>query len=212
MIAISSHRDMDDNPEVAANQERAIRSWCEVFEEIYLIGKPDPRLDHPEVTYIEGLDFPAMSLLFLIASKTDQISAILNADIVVSPHLKGVITSAFGKGAFALTSRRYEFDPAKPNYEMAKVVDLGADFFCAWPWVWHRAWKAVPTAYRMGNPTWDNWLLGFLGLNFKRTFADIGPARAIFHPRHTERKRIPLEEAPRDKYITSGLGFPRALT
>ncbi len=203
---------MDDNPEVASNQERAIRSWHEVFEEIYLVGKPDPRLTYPEVTFICDIDFPPLSLLFLLASMSEQPAAILNADIVVSTHLQGIVTSTLAKGAFAMTSRRYEFDSTNPNYAMAKVVDLGADFFCAWPWVWHRAWKAVPPAYRMGNPTWDNWLLGFLGINFKRTFADIGPARAIFHPRHTERKRIPLEEAPRDKYITSGLGFPRTLT
>ncbi len=202
---------MDDNPEVAANQKRAIRSWAGVFDEVYLFGKPDYQLEHPDITFIDGVDFPPMSLLYLFGRQSGQISAILNADIVVSPNLRGVITSTFAKGAHALTSRRYEFDPANPNYDKAQIVDLGADFFCAWPWVWHRAWKEVPTCYRIGNSMWDNWLLAFLGTNFKHNFFDIGPTKCIFHPRHNERKRIQIEEPPRDKYICSGLGFPRPL-
>jgi len=212
MIAVSSFRALDDSKEVAANQCRAIDSWRAVFQNIFLFGAFDWRLACPRTHFVEGPDFPPLSLLYLVASQADEPAAILNADIVVAGNLGQIVDKAFSRGADALTSRRYEFDPDKPDLDRAKVVDLGADFFCAHPWIWARAWKAVPPCYRVGNGGWDNWLLGFLGTTFKRTFADITPARGIFHPRHTERKRIPLEAPPLDRYNTSNLGFPRVLT
>jgi len=212
MIAVSSFRALDDNKEVAANQCRAIDSWRAVFQNIFLFGAFDWRLACPRTHFVEGPDFPPMSLLYLVASQADEPAAILNADIVVAGNLGQIVDKAFSRGADALTSRRYEFDPNKPDLDRAKVVDLGADFFCAHPWIWARAWKAVPPCYRVGNGGWDNWLLGFLGTTLRRTFADITPARGIFHPRHVERKRIPLEPPPLDRYNTSNLGFPRVLT
>jgi hypothetical protein len=212
VIAVSSFRAMGDSQEVANNQIRAIESWRPVFNTIFLFGAFDKSIAHPRIHFVEGPDFPPLSLLFLLASTSVEPAAILNADIVVSNSLSQTVDKAFSRGADALTSRRYEFDPQKPDFERAKVVDLGADFFCAPASVWARAWRAVPTCYRIGNGGWDNWLLGFLGTTFKRTFADITPARAIFHPRHSERKRIPLEPPPLDRYNTSSLGFPRVLT
>lgn len=211
MIAVSSFRALDDNKEVAANQIRAIDSWREVFQNIFLFGPFEWRLACPKTHFVEGPDFPPMSLLYLLASQGDEPSAILNADIVVSQGLLDAADKAFKRGAYALTSRRYEFDPAKPDYKQAKVVDLGADFFCAHPWVWAKAWRAVPTQYRVGNGGWDNWLLGYLGTTFRRTFGDITAARCIFHPKHTERKRIQMEAPTLDLYNTSSLGFPRPL-
>lgn len=211
MIAVSSFRALDDNKEVAANQIRAIDSWRAVFHNIFLFGAFDWRLACPRTHFVEGPDFPPMSLLYMVASMADEPVAILNADIVVSNDLAASVDHALSRGAYALTSRRYEFDPDKPDFDRAKVVDLGADFFCAQPWVWAKAWRAVPPCYRVGNGGWDNWLLGYLGVTFKRTFADITSARGIFHPRHNERKRIPLEPPPLDRYNTSSLGFPRAL-
>lgn len=212
MIGISSFRPLNDSKEVADNQIRAINSWRAVFSSIYLFGSPDRRLLHPHIHFVEGPDFPPMSLLFMLASQAEETAAILNADIVVSPALDESCQKAFIRGAYAITSRRYEFDPEKPDYDKSKVVDLGADFFCAHPWIWERTWKAIPTQYRVGNGGWDNWLLGYLGLTLKASFADITPSKCIFHPKHTERKRIPMEAAPQDRYISSGLGFPRALT
>lgn len=211
MIAVASFRPLDDNSEVARNQLRAIESWWSVFSDVFLFGKFESRWACPRMHFVEGPDFPPISLLYLLASQADEPAAILNADIVVSEGLAEVVDKAFGLGANALTSRRYEFDPAKPDYERAKVVDLGADFFCAHPWVWAKAWRAVPTQYRVGNGGWDNWLLGYLGTTFRRTFGDITAARCVFHPKHTERKRIPMEAPLLDRYNTSSLGFPRAL-
>lgn len=211
MIAISSFRPLDDSKEVSANQVRAIQSWQTVFSNIFLFGAFDKRLSSTKTQFVEGPDFPPMTLLFLLASQADEPAAILNADIVVSPHLPTAVKHAFDRGAYALTSRRFEFDPEKPDYERAKVVDLGADFFCAHPWIWARAWREVPPQYRIGNNGWDNWLLGHLGVTLKRSFVDITPAACIFHPRHKERKRIPLEPPLADRYNGSGLGFPRVL-
>ncbi len=211
MIAVSSFRSLDDNKEVAQNQILAIDSWRAVFQSIFLIGPFEWRLACPRTTFVDGQDFPPLSLMYLLASQSDEPACIINADIVVGPHLCQAADKAFRAGAYALTSRRYEYDPERLDFGSAKVVDLGADFFCAQPWIWAKAWRAVPEQYRFGNGGWDNWLLGYLGTTLKRAFSDITAARAIFHPRHQERKRIPLEPAASDRYITSGLGFPRAL-
>ncbi len=211
MIVVSSFRALDENKEVAANQMLAIDSWRAVFRNIFLFGAFDWRLACPSTTFIEGPDFPPLSLLYLLASQAEEPACIINADIVVGHHLVEAADKAFRMGAYALTSRRYEYDPASQNFNAAKVVDLGADFFCAHPWIWAKAWRAVPDQYRFGNGGWDNWLLGYFGTTLRRAFADITPARAIFHPRHQERKRIPLEAPTLDRYNTSSLGFPRAL-
>lgn len=211
MIAISSFRALDDNAEVAANQVRAIDSWRSVFSSIFLFGQVEWRIYCKRTHFVEGPDFPPLSLLYLLASQANEPAAILNADIVVSRGLLDAADKAFKRGVYAITSRRYEFDPNNPDYEKAKVVDLGADFFCAHPWIWAKAWRAVPSQYRIGNGGWDNWLLGYLGVTLKRSFVDITPSKCIFHPRHAERKRIPLEPATLDRYNSSSLGFPMVL-
>jgi hypothetical protein len=211
VIAVSSFRALDDNKEVAANQILAIDSWRAVFHNIFLFGPFEWRLACPRTTFIEGPDFPPLSLLYLIASQSEEPAVILNADIVVGRHLVEAADKAFRMGAYALTSRSYEYDPANPDFAAAKVVDLGADFFCAHPWIWAKAWRAVPEQYRFGNGGWDNWLLGYFGTTLRRAFVNITDSRCIFHPRHHERKRIALEEPTLDRYNTSSLGFPRAL-
>lgn len=211
MIAISSFRPLADNDEVAFNQVRALRSWDVAFDEVYLCGPYEPRLDSPKTTFIDGEDFPRISLLMMLAAECNGPAAILNADIAVAPHLKRLADMVWLTGAVAFTSRRYEFDPAKPDYDEANVVDLGCDFFCAQPHIWWQAWRNIPSAYRIGNGGWDNWLLGYLGVTLRRKFVDVTQFRLIFHPKHIERKRIAMEEAPRDEYINSGKGFPAAL-
>lgn len=211
MIAISSFRSLETSDEVALNQIRALRSWDTVFSSIVLFGTRDPRLETGKTTFVECEDFPRLSALMSVAALSEEPSAILNADIVVSPYLGKFSQEILQKGFDAFTSRRYEFDPGKLNYESANVKDLGADFFCAKPSVWYWAWKAIPDAYRIGCPTWDNWLLGYWGLTLKKRFCDATQMRLIFHPKHTERKRIALGEIPRDRYIDSGCGFPRTL-
>jgi len=211
MIAVSGFWAMEGFPRVSDYQYRAIKSWVPVFDRIYLFGKANDQVAFHNVEFIESVDYPFMSLLYLVASQSIGPATIINADIVTASHLRGVLFKAFDSGATAVTSQRYEFDPDVPHYNDAKVVDLGADFFCALPEIWFKAWKEVPPWLRLGNCLWDNWLIGFLSLTCRRGFVNITGARAIFHPRHTERKRIPMDETEHDKYLKSGFGFPRAM-
>jgi hypothetical protein len=211
LVAVSSFRALDDSREVAANQLRAKASWDLVFDRIILFGSPDERLAGPTTEFIPSEDFPRIALMSLVASWQDAPVAILNADIVVASDLKAMVNRGWAKQGMALTSQRLEFDPAKEDYFRARVVDYGADFFCALPAVWRQVYKSIPPAYRVGNGGWDNWLLGFLTLSLPRRFFDITSLGPIFHPRHGDRKRTPMEAAPPDRFITSGLGFPPQL-
>src|SRR6185436_19961331 len=115
---------------------------------------------------------------------------------------------AWDKKAVAWTAQRQEYDPITFNLDEAKVVDMGADIFCAQPWVWHEAYRNISTQYRIGHSMWDNWLLGFLTLTFKRRFVDLTKLNPIFHPRHSSRIQPFLVNPPRDRFIESGVGFP----
>ena len=209
LVAVSSFRPLAENVEVAFNQRRAIRSWETAFDAIYLFGEPDPDLVSPKTHFISTEPYTPISALALLAARTLAPTCLLNADIVVPPHLKQIAQTAWNKGVVAWTSKRAEFDPLTNDLDNAKVKDMGADIFCCMPPVWERVWKTIPAGYRIGTPTWDSWMLGFLGLTYKRRFIDITPLRPIFHPKHSERRRgVPTQDLPRDKYITSGLGFP----
>lgn len=213
LVAVSSFRPLDENPEVAANQIRALRSWDAAFDDIYLFGDPDKRLFTAKTHFIESDPYPPISALALVCMRSMQPACIINADIVVAPYLRAIAGQAWKKGARAWTSRRAEFDPATGDIDNAKVKDLGADIFCAMTGGWDKVWNAIPPGYRIGCPTWDSWLLGFFGLTYKRNFIDLTPLRPIFHPKHEERRRGTItSDLPRDRYITSGLGFPLVYT
>lgn len=212
LVAVSSFRALNDSAEVAANQLRAKRSWDLVFDRILLFGDYDERLASPITHFRPCVDFPHISEMVLEASKQTVPVCILNADIVVDPHLKAMVNQAWAKGALAMTSQRLEFDPKTEDYFRAVVRDFGCDFFCAKPEVWRKVYKAIPAAYRIGAGGWDNWMLGYLSLTFPRRFFDITTLAPIFHPKHGDRIRPPTGPAPEDPYITSGLGFPPALT
>jgi hypothetical protein len=210
LIAVASFRP-NATGEVAANQLRAKASWDQVFDRIFLFGPPEPQLTSQKTEFIECENFPHISVMALTASWQPDPVCILNADIVVALHLKDIVNKGWSMNAQALTSKRYEFDPGRENYDSAEVIDVGADFFCAFPNVWKQVWRNMPSAYRIGNGGWDNWMLGFLSVTFPNRFFDLTGNRPIFHPRHGDRKRIPLEPAPADRFITSGFGFPRAI-
>ncbi len=213
LVAVSSFRPLAENAEVAANQIRAMRSWDVAFDEVFLFGAPDPRLVTAKTHFIPTEPYTPISAMALACARSLSPACIINADIVVAVHLKRIAEMAWRKGAVAWTSRRAEFDPAKGDIDNAKVKDLGADIFCAMPKVWDKVWDAIPAGYRIGTPTWDSWMLGFLGTTYRRRFIDITPLQPIFHPKHTERRRgTPTSELPRDKFITSGLGFPLLYT
>jgi hypothetical protein len=188
LVAVSSFRALDGAGEVATNQLRAKRSWDAVFDRIYLFGEHDNRLDSPVTKFIKSEDFPFISPLVWVAANQPYPTCILNADIVVAPNLKELLNRGWQKGVMAMTSQRLEFDPKTEDYFQARVVDLGADFFCAMPDVWKLAYKEIPKQFRIGHNRWDQWMLNFLWYHLQRRFCDITTLGPIFHPKHGNRK------------------------
>jgi hypothetical protein len=211
LCAVSSFRPLDECPEVAKNQLRAKKSWDAVFDDIFLLGDFDERLATPSTHFIKAEQFPHISLMIWIASKQLSPTCILNADIVVAPNLKELLDQGWQKQAMAMTSKRLEFDPATEDYFKARVVDLGADFFCATQDVWKRAYVEVPQQFRIGHNRWDNWMLNFLWFICRRRFIDISTLGPIFHPKHGSRFQ-PHSIDDSDVNFYSQIGFPPPLT
>lgn len=190
MTVISSFRPLDKSIAIAKNQLIAKQSWEGVFDCIMYFNSPDERMASPKTVFVESEDFPHMSSIFLAAAMTDDITAIINADIVTTPNLRNVIAREFGRGAGAMMSFRHEYDPERVDLNKAKQVDNGLDFFCSVPEVWHMAYKYVCKDYRLGHGKWDCWMMNFFHVTLSgRFFPDITNERCIFHPRHDERHR-----------------------
>lgn len=206
MIAISSHRALSDCPEeIARNQIRAHQSWQGVFDEIIYFGPSEPALSCPNTTFIESEDFPFISSLCTAASLCADYACLINADIVVGWNLGSAIHEVWSRGGVAATSRRYEFTGEDLTH--SNIVDLGIDFFCATPDMWRRASKSVPSQYRLGHSAWDTWVMSFFNTVAGRAFWDITKRRAIFHPKHENRKRVHAIKPVDDQYTTNP-GFP----
>lgn len=188
MIAISSCRQLSANDEVARNTIRANKSWQREFDAIVYFADPDARLASPKTRFIRGEDFPTIKSLVMVAALYEDISCLINADIVVAEGFQTVVKAMlYNSAMLALTSMRYEFEPDAENYDRAAVADHGVDFFAAVPHIWKRCWKEIPKEFRIGHGGWDSWMLGFLNWTCKRKFVDITPYRCIFHPRHGSR-------------------------
>lgn len=211
LVAVSSFRALDDSAEVAENQLRAKRSWDLVFDRIILFGEYDNRLASKITRFVPCDDFPTIASMVFEASHQPVPVCLLNADIVVAPNLKNLVNKAWAKGALAMTSQRLEFDPRTEDFFRARVVDLGADFFCAKPEVWKLAYKSIPAQFRIGHQQWDNWMLNFLWNTYRRRFVDITTLGPIFHPKHGARK-MPHHIDTSGVNFYQEIGFPPALT
>jgi hypothetical protein len=208
LVAVSSFRALDASPEVAANQLRAKASWDEVFDKIILFGRYDKRLASPKTEFIQDAgDFPSIALMVLAASWQEDPVCILNADIVVAINLKDIVNRGWSKQAQALTSKRYEFDPARENYNDAKVVDVGVDFFCAFPSAWKQVYKHIPGCFRISHQRWDQYMLAFFTHTFPNRFFDLTNHRPIFHPKHGDRQMPHHIAIPEDCFYEM-MGFP----
>ena len=208
MTALSSFRALADNAEVASNQIRAITSWRKAFNRVVLVGEKEPLLDSEHTEFVDGGDFPRIRTLALIASFENEMTCLINSDIMVSPSLPRVINEVVSKGGQCATSHRYEFNPNTMNLSNAKVVDNGIDFFCATPNIWKIIVREIPATYRLGHAAWDTWMMGFFNTTRSRTFYDITKRRCIFHPLHQSRKRVHEIFPVQDKYC-GDCGFPR---
>lgn len=207
MMAISSFRKLSDNSEVAENQLRAFESWSKVFDTVILFGKEEFMIDWPNFEFVDAGDFPKIQTLALACSLADDMACIINSDIVVSPALYQVIQEVVRKGGQCATSRRYEFNPKSTDFNRAKIVDNGVDFFCAYPDLWKICVREIPKTFRIGHCAWDSWMLGFFNTLRPRAFWDISKRRCIFHPKHGSRKRTHEILPVQDKYV-GNCGFP----
>jgi hypothetical protein len=119
--------------------------------------------------------------------------AILNADIVVTPHFKLVELKLKARKASAASSWRHEFDPAI-GFDPCSRVDNVLDFFAASPFVWSLVYQDVNETLRLGSVQWDSWMLGYFAVKATAGFYDITPSKCIRHPRHGNRKYGPNPE------------------
>lgn len=188
MIAVSSFRPLKDcSPSILRNQLRARESWEHNFDHIYYFGPHETALDGDKVTFIPSEPFPMIRSMATVCCEAGGWCAIVNADIVVKemPAIQQEISALFG---VAMMSQRYEFEGE--NFKDARKVDNGLDFFAALPSVWKLAATTIPLQYRIGHCVWDTWLMGFMALHYFDWLWDITPRRAVFHPKHEDRRSI----------------------
>lgn len=189
MIALSSHRPFKGEPEYRRNQLRAKASWERIFNKIIYVGVFEPDLMSDKTEIIESADWPTMEQLFQVAGWQRETVCLVNADIVLTPTILQVEELLMLEGVKALTSRRYTFNPAAPDFEKAKVgKDLGFDIFIADPDVWQKLCSVVPDDFRIGHNQWDTWLLYTLQCMFKERCRDFTGWKCVFHPQHSGRK------------------------
>ena len=181
MIAVSSFKPFAKSPEVANNQARAFASWLPVFNAIFYMGNPEPRLASPKTIFVPAPNPPSVRLLIQLASLMAAPSCVINADIFLLPRAATVLRTAMRRFQ-AATSFRLEFDQ---DMRKARRVDNGLDLFVAHPSVWQRCWPEMPSEFRIGQPAWDSWLNAWLREEYRMAYTDLSNHRIVFHPRHT---------------------------
>lgn len=184
MIAISSIRPHNTSDAYRSNQIAARKSWGSVFEKIVYFSEVEPELDGLNVVWMPCSDYPFIWQMAEYAAKQKALSAIINADIVVTEELlkvEKIIESSFIQGA---TSRRYDLDTGLLNPE-----DKGRDIFILKSKGWKQVAELIPRSCRIGHNEWDSWMIGFMRKRFGKKFAEFTRCKCIFHPRHEERHR-----------------------
>lgn len=192
MTAVSSFRPFDQDPsgEFTRNQLAAFQSWDKAFERIFFLNGFEPALDSHKTVFIPAEAYPPIIQLIEVAATQPGWSALINADIVISPHLPIVEAKLKARKATCAASWRWTFDPAA-GIKDAKVTDFGGDFFAAKQEVWARAYEMVDSRLRIGAQTWDAYMLSFFATFCTQGFYDITPSRTVFHPIHFSRRLGP---------------------
>lgn len=188
MICLTSCKPLGSNSESDFNQIAAWHSWQRVFSQIVYWNAPERELSSSNTLFIPSQPFPHIWEFVEVAAYQKDWCAIVNADIITGDNLKKAMHAAKAKKAMALTSWRYEFDPAVGINAHARIVDCGIDFFAASPEAWQIVWQHVPENIRIGCQQWDSWMLGALGELLGNRFMGINNFRCIFHPKHGNRK------------------------
>jgi hypothetical protein len=194
MIAITSHRPLDQEPEIKRNQLLAKRTWESVFSRIIYFGVHEHELVSGKTAFIPCEEFPRIRDIVDLAGKQRGFVAILNADIVVNPDIKKLERMMMLRGKLCASSRRYHFDPDTCDWKAAQLGnDRGRDIFIARNDIWRDAVNYIPHELRIGNGRWDAWVTDWFRTRYNDSFIDFTDMRVIFHPNHESRRR-PYEE------------------
>lgn len=198
MIAISSHRPHSGNPEYAINQRLAHMAWEQVFSKVIYMGEPEPELTGLKTVFVRTENFPHIKTAAQLAASSPGFSAILNADIVVTPGIQNLEMQLFRKNQLCASSRRWNFrrtgGPLQSMISQASLGnDRGRDIFIAHSRVWQEVAANVPPVLRIGNPRWDAWMTDFFRERWDAKFVDFTTMRCVFHPNH-EGRHYPYAE------------------
>lgn len=193
MIFVSSLRNFTDPAsEYGRNQIAAFKSWSKVAEAIvYFNATPQPEMESPITCWLPSEEYPRIMDMAECCASQPGWSCIINADIVVTPHISSVEQKLKHRKAIAASSWRHTFDPAR-GLEPRQRTDNGLDFFMATPEFWRKVYAAIPESLRIGTQMWDQWMLAFFSMYAVSGFYDITPSRCICHPNHEGRKYGPF--------------------
>lgn len=189
MIAISSHRPHARSVEFARNQKLAKRTWEGYFRKIIYVGPDETELKSQKTTFWPGEDWPFIYKLAEMAAAQPGPTAILNADILVTPRLRVVENRLLNGSSICASSRRWHIDPHLPNLDRAQLIesDRGRDIFITTPKVWMKVALQIPKHLRIGHQQWDAWMTDFFN-TYKPAFLDFTHPACIFHPKHEDRQ------------------------
>ena len=189
MISISSHRPLDQEPEIKRNQLLAKRTWEMTFSRIIYFGVHEHELVSGKTSFVPSEEFPRIKDMMDMAGKQRGFVAILNADIVVTPDLRKLERMMALRGKLCASSRRYHFDPNTCDFKNAELGDdRGRDIFIARNDVWRDAARVIPEQFRISHQGFDGWITDFFRRKYDSSFIDFTNRRCVFHPVHGNRK------------------------
>lgn len=187
MISVSSFRPFGHSKEADQNVLNAKASWEGTFDHIVYLNSIEPELASPKTSFFLWEDYPRIRDMLGVMARMEGITALVNADIVVSPRLREVELKLSKPENQAAYSYRWEFTNIY-QLHLARVADNGLDFFCASPATWALAARECPEDYRIGHCQFDTWIWAFLKGSCGQRCWDITPCRCVFHPKHGDRK------------------------
>lgn len=196
MTLISSPKPAGRSAETDLNQKIACATWQSVSHDIIYFGDPQDTLTTPKVTFIQSEPYPQifrMAQLGAMQSESTWV-AVLNADIRLHPRLCKAGEELEKRKMKAAASYRWQLE--KDASVEPRVEDNGLDFFMARPSVWNDVAVRIPKDLCMGAQLWDTWMLSYLATFQCEWYADLTPAKCVFHPKHDFRQYGPQPATP----------------
>jgi hypothetical protein len=192
MIAVSTFRPHSKDAQYAINQSRAVASWEGIFDDVYLIGKPEPDLTHPYVTFIAGEEFPRITSMLLLLTFSEGWGAWINCDIILNKKIKEVMRQMEIRGYQACTSQRWQYEPTDwPDLSKARVPqgDYGLDIFITHAGVWEDMQSKINPDLRKAGMVYDTWITGYLWNTLGFGYRNFTNYKCVFHPKHEGRQK-----------------------